>query len=315
MSKILDTVWDDLVEHFGVDDPRLSDHPQLTSARESRPGQGRRTHLLKRRSALVLSVAVAFGIIAFLAVSEGGRSVGVGTASARVVLGRTAAAISRSTGGVLHIDAVTYHGKYISYEIDSWSEQGRPYRYWATARYTKGPYKGSYAETRVGSTVVAYQSRGNEISIAHVRQAHVQLLDPLIQVIDVLNAASAFKSQVDIPIGSSIHTLQSFARILKEISHKPGVTVTRHATLHGVPAIKIKAANQYSTLYVNPVSYEPLGFATTGPEYGQFTTVFKTFATAKPSSVSVPNLVKKHPHAVVPKWDQRYWDRMEPTRS
>lgn len=254
------------------------------------------------RVALALAGVLAACAVALSSVLAGGGMGGVGVASAQQVVARTAAAIARSGRGVLHVDAVTTYtggGKRVSYEIDRWSEQTHPYRYWATARTAQE----TEAETLVGNRDTVYTSKGNRILIGTLARVG-QIPDPLLTAIQTLNTPSAADpSQIAITdkdgnILNSIGTIKLFSRTLKEIA--PHVTVDRHATLHGIPAISITAANHWSTLYVHPGTYAPLGMVVTGPsEADARTTVFKTYATLPVGSVRIPNLIKEHPHATV----------------
>jgi len=258
-----------------------------------------RTAHVRARATLALAGALAVGAVALAAVLTTGGTEGVGVASAQQVIARTAAAITRSGNGILHVDATTtYTQGHLTYEINRWSEQTHPYRYWATLHTAQE----TDAETIVGNQATMYLSKGNRISIGKLSRVG-QIPDPLLMAIQTLNAPSAFNSsQIAITgsDGSSIGTLGMFAKILTEMSKAPHVTVNRHTTLHGIPAISITAANHWSTLYVKPGTYAPLGFVVTGPsEDDATTTVFKTYATLPLGSVRMPNLIKEHPHASV----------------
>jgi len=258
-----------------------------------------RTGRVRLRATLAVTAALAVGAIALAAVLTSAGTAGVGSASAQQLIARTAAAVTRSGNGILHVNATTtYTQGHLTYEIDRWSEQTRPYRYWAAARTTEE----TQAETIVGNRATLYVSKSNRISIGKPSQVG-QIPDPLLMALQTLNAPSAFSnSQIAITDenGSSIGTLGMLAKILTEMSKAPHVTVNRHTTLHGIPAISITAANHWSTLYVKPHTYAPLGFVVTGPsEDDATTTIFKTYETLPIGSVQMPDLIKEHPHATV----------------
>lgn len=299
---------DTYTEHDAGYDPRPA--LQRLRARSYEPRRSRglrwpavpaaRAARLRTRAVLASAAALAVAAIVVVAVMAGGTA-GVGVASAQQVIARTAAAVTRSANGILHVDAATTYAQgHLSYQIDRWSEQTHPFRYWATIKTAQQ----TQAETRVGNKVTYWQSKGNRISIAPLASAG-QIPDPLLTVIQALDAPGAFRSApvalfnrngLSISIGS----IKTFSKILTEMSKAPGVTVHRHTSFHGVPAISITAANHLSTLYVKPGTYTPLGFVITGPSADDAeTTMFKTYTTVPLGSAHMPNLIKEHPHARV----------------
>jgi hypothetical protein len=79
--------------------------------------------------------------------------------------------------------------------------------------------------------------------------------------------------------------------------------VDRHATFDGRPAIRITALHGRAILYVQPRSYIPLEFMTTGDPGAnpgnivRITMRFATYETLTHGSASPPDLQKLHPGA------------------
>jgi len=246
---------------------------------------------------LVVVIAAAFAVINQLPASS--RSDGVGTALAKDVIARTANVAAGTRNGVLHIDmrvTQTSAGtaSAVRYRVQSWTQLGAPHAYWETI------YSGSAVSTTVlmGGRFEYYDSRSNTISGGAKRIAggrpRVALLDPAYH--SVLAALY--------PGNAPVRRLPAtFAQLLVRLIRSPHVTVDRHASLDGRPAIRITALHGRAIIYARPDSYTPLEFVTAGDpgahrgSIARITMRFAAYGTLPHRSVSPPDLQKLHPRA------------------
>jgi hypothetical protein len=233
---------------------------------------------------------------------------GVGL-SAQQVIARTAAFVTGSGDGILHVDATTtsMNGHHTSY-TDIWSEEKAPFDYHVSST--------TVHEVKVGNTLIAYRSDFNQISVGDLRHGPVpvQVEDPLdtaiVEVDTVHGVGSFYRGETNSPA--------AFARALAKIINAPSVTVNRNAAFRGAPAVSITSANGRATLYVDPSTYRPLELVTKIKILGNdnkvvmsytSTTIFQSYETLPGSSLKMPNLVLNYPHATVAPWERRYWKR------
>lgn len=289
--------------------------PEVSRRRPSWPltqlrWRSTRTH---GRFAAVTVVVVAV-TVAVTVVLAGGGSAPRPLPSASDVIARTAAFVTGSGNGILHVEATTtvvHNGKRGSSVFDNWSEEAPPYDNWSLALSASG--KLEIGTTVVGNTITTYQADWNQISVGNSRTGPMpaQLGDPLVDAILRLVPPG---HGIVVPESRLIASATAFSELLAELIKEPGVTVDQDATLNGGPAIAIRSSDRQGTLYVEPGNYRPLEFvaATEGPPDGhritmRTTTVFKTYETLPNGSVHVPNLVLEYPHATVAPWEMSYW--------
>lgn len=232
---------------------------------------------------------------------------GVGL-SAQQVIARTAAFVTGSGDGILHVAATTttsVNGHHTSY-TDIWSEEKAPFDYHVSAT--------TIHEVKVGNTLIAYRSDFNQISVGNLRHGPVpvQVEDPLATAIEEVDTTHG--------VGSLYHgeanSPAAFALALAQIINAPSVTVNRNAAFRGSPAVSITSGNRRATLYVDPITYRPLELVTKIKVLGSgdkvvrsytSTTIFQSYETLPRSLLKMPNLVRHYPHATVPPWERHYW--------
>src|SRR5262249_5239153 len=110
----------------------------------------------------------------------------------------------------------------------------------------------------------------------------------------------------------------SFARALAKIIMAPGVTL-KDAVFHGTRTVGITSADGRTILYVHPGTYRPVALVTKIVVVGSNptevraafteTTIFHTYETLPQTSLKMPNLILKYPHATVAPWERQYWKR------
>ncbi len=280
---------------------RLLTDPELATAtafgRRRWISTSRRTRLALAGGFLVVAIAAAFAAINLLPASS--RSAGVGTAWAKDVVARTAAVATGAGNGILHIDmSVTqtsaHNSDDVRYRVQSWAQLSTPHAYWETS------YSGSDVSTTVlvRGQVEYYDSASNTLSDGAKRVAGAQppatLFDP------------AYHSVLAVlyPRNAPAHQLPAtFSLLVARLIRSPNVTVDRHATLDGRPAIRITALHGRAILYAQPHSFTPLEFVTFGDpganpaSIARITMRFAAYETLPHSSLLPPNLQKLHPRA------------------
>jgi hypothetical protein len=258
----------------------------------------------------ILAVVAAVGVFALvngLGGSAGRAGVGL---SAHQVIARTAAFVTGSGDGILHVDATTtnFVGHHGSYTVDLWSEEKAPFDYRVSST--------TVHEVKVGNTLIAYRSDFNQISVGNLRHGPVpvQVEDPLdtaiVEVDTTHGVGSLYRGEANSPA--------AFARALAKIINAPSVTVNRNAAFRGAPAVSITPANGRATLYADPIDYRPLELVTKIKVLGNdnkvvrsytSTTIFQSYETLPHGSLKMPNLVLNYPHATVAPWERHYWKR------
>jgi hypothetical protein len=264
----------------------------------------------RARRAVLGGLLAGAAIAGVIAVINATPNTGLPVSPARQVIARTAAVVTGSGDGILHVDstttAIVKGRKQRSAEVDRWSQEKPPYDYWISANREQ--------ETKLGNTITAYVGAWNQISIGNLVRGPVpgQIVDPLERAV----MAVGLNHGGIVLRGRSFDSPQLFAQELTNVIQTPGVTVERNAAFRGTPAVSITSANKRATLYVNPGTYRPLAFLATEDVLGNnnqvvetvhTTTVFNTYETVPEGSVKIPNLVLEHPHAKVPPWDRYYW--------
>lgn len=274
----------------------------------------RRAHLINPARWQVFGVASAglvAALIAALVLTLGGTSTAPDTASAAQVIARTAAFVTGTSDGVLHVYSTTtaaINGRRVSGTagtVDRWSQEKRPFDYRVSSPAVQ--------EVKVGNTLIAYRADWNQISVGNLRHGPepVQVVDPLniaIAEIDEVHGAGHVSTRA--PVSPA-----SFARTLAKIIKAPNVTVNQHASLHGAAAIAITSRNRAATLYADPGTYRPLELVAHAVGVGDrvsahgytSTTVFHTYETLPQSSLKLPDLVLEFPQARVAPWERKYW--------
>lgn len=267
-----------------------------------------------RALAVVLVAAVvAAGAVVVIAVSGNTRQAGVRLTTQQVIA-RTAAFVTGSGSGILHVDSTTTsstkNGRHhASVTFDRWSEEKPPYDYRVSSTDVQ--------ETKVGNTLIAYRSDFNQISVGNLRTGPVpiQMQDPLttaIAGVDAVHGVGTFSPK-------DVTSPASFARALARIITEPGVTVTE-TVFRGTRVTGITSANKRTTLYVHPGTYRPQALITKIPVCSEATpprcrtaftetTVFHSYETLPRTSLKMPNLVLSYPHATVAPWERHYWKR------
>jgi len=92
----------------------------------------------------------------------------------------------------------------------------------------------------------------------------------------------------------------TFSQLVARLIRTPNVTVDRHATLDGGPAIRITALHGRAILYAQSRSYTPLEFVTFGDpganpaSITRITMRFAAYETLPHGSVSPPDLQTLH---------------------
>jgi hypothetical protein len=280
---------------------RLLAEPELTTAPAT---AGRRWISRSPRARLALAggllgavIAAVFGAINLLPASS--HSAGVGDAWAKDVVARTADVASGAGNGILHIDTLVTQTSAnrsddVRYRVQSWAELSTPHAYWETTT------SGSDVSTTVlvRGQVAYYDSASNTLSGGSKRitgsQPRAALLDPAYHsVLAVLYPGNATAPRLP----------ATFSQLVARLIRSPNVTVDRHATFDGRPAIRITALHGRATLYAQPRTYTPLEFVTTGDpgaspaSIARISMRFTAYETLPHGSVSPPDLQKLHPKA------------------
>ena len=280
---------------------RLLAEPRRAGA--SVPGRRRwisrssRTRLVLGGGLLVAVIAASFAAINLLPASS--HSAGIGDALAKDVVARTADVAGGAGNGILHIDMLVTQTSAgpsgeVHYRVQSWAQLSAPHAYWETS------YSGSDVSTTVlvRGRVEHYDSASNTLSGGAKRVAGAQpraaLFDPAYHsVLAVLHPGSVTPHQLP----------PTFSQLVARLIQSPNVTVDRHATLDGRPAIRITALHGRAILYTQPHSYTPLEFVTFGDpganpaSIARITMRFAAYETLPRGSASPPDLQKLHPRA------------------
>jgi hypothetical protein len=243
---------------------------------------------------LVAVIAAAFAAINLLPASS--HPAGVGTALAKDVVARTADVATGAGDGILHIDMLVTQtsankSDEVHYRIQSWAQLSAPHAFWETS------YSGSDVSTTVllRGRVEYYDSASNTLSGGAKRvsgaRPRAALFDPAYHSVLV----------VLYPSNVTAHQLPpTFSQLVARLIRAPNVTVDRHATLDGRPAIRITALQGRAILYAQPRSYTPLEFVTFGDlgadpaSITRITMRFAAYETLPHGSVSPPDLQKLH---------------------
>jgi hypothetical protein len=272
---------------------------------------------LRTRAWLGLGAAVTACGLALVVLLTGNRPGAI--SPERRVVALTAAYVTGSGRGVLHLEATTsstLNGKSGSFVVDNWSDEGPPYDYWVGSGTKSG--KLSIETTVVGNTITTYQADWNQISIGNSRTGPVPgvAVDPLFSSIVMLVSPG---HGIRLPVPTRSHTVDSpkiFKEMLAALAKEPGVTVNDNATLNGMPAIRFRSARRGSDLYVEPGTDRPLEFTLKGTVSHKgkswtrsITTRFTTYESLPSGSLHMPNLITEYPHALVPAWDRKYWNK------
>lgn len=280
---------------------RLLAEPELASGtahvRRGWISRSPRARLALAGGLLGAAIAAGFGVINLLPASS--HSAGVGDAWAKDAVARTAAIAAGAGNGILHIDMFVTQtsakrSDAVHYRVQSWSELSPPRAYWETTS------SGSDLSTTalVRGHVEYYDSASNTLSGGAKRiagdQPQAALLDPAYHsVLAVLYPRNATAARLP----------ATFSQLVARLIRSPHVTVDRHATLDGRPAIRITALHGRATLYTQPRTYTPLEFVTTGDpganpaSMARISMRFAAYETLPRGSVSPPDLQKLHPKA------------------
>ena len=280
---------------------RLLAEPRTAGA--SVPGRRRwiskssHTRLVVGGGLLVAVIAASFAAINLLSASN--HSLGVDDALAKDVVARTADVAGGAGNGILHIDMLVTQTSastsgLVHYRVESWAQLSAPHAYWETSS------SGSDLSTTVlvRGRVEYYDSASNTLSGGAKRVAGAQpraaLFDP------------AYHSVLAVlyPRDITPHQLPpTLSQLVVQLIQSPNVTVNRHATLDGRPAIRITAQHGRAILYAQPHSYTPLEFVTFGDpgaspaSIARITMRFAAYETLPHGSASPPDLQKLHPSA------------------
>ena len=246
---------------------------------------------------LVAAISAAFAATNLLPTSS--HSAGVGNAWAKDVVVRTANAAAGGGNGILHIDMLVTQSSAnrsddVHYRVQSWAQLSAPHAYWETSSFR------SDVTTTVleRGQVESYDSASNTLSGGAKRitgaQPRAALFDPAYHaVLAVLYPRNAPGHQLP----------PTFSQLVARLIRSRNVTVDRHATLDGRPAIRITALRGQAILYAQPRSYTPLEFVTIGDpgaspaNIARITMQFAAYETLPHGSVSPPDLQKLHPRA------------------
>jgi hypothetical protein len=272
---------------------------------------------VRPRAGLALIAAAAACALALVELLPGSGPAAV--RSGPRVIALTAAYVTGSGRGVLHVEATTtttVNGKSGSYAVDEWSDEGPPYDYWIGSGSAAA--KLNAETTVVGNTITGYRSDWNQISIGNGRTGPVPgvVADPLFISVTTLVPPG---EGIQLPVGTrenhAVGSPKAFSRLLAQVLKDRGVTVDRNATLNGRRVIRLRSSRRGADLYVEPGSYRPLEFTRTSTGTGRgrtwktsTTTRFTTYRSLPSGSLHMPNLITEYPHATVPAWDRDYWN-------
>lgn len=279
-----------------------------TAARQTprnRPRARRRPRLAFGGGLAVLAAGIAFGVVNALPTADGPAV--VGTASAKQIIARTAAAMTGSGNGIVHVDVVVTSDDPFSpgkpTETESWSEQDAPHSFWDVYHSWDGTV--SYG-TDTNDVDSIYYPSTNTIRVAPDSHVGEDDLDPTLSAVQAVEQANT----PDIPAGETI------SQAVQNLLNTPGLTIDENATVNGTPAIAISSGPPNTnlgpdpvkaTLYLSPQTYTPIeetqSYTAHGPnnQTAPVTTVttFRTYEILADGSVQAPNLQEQHPNATV----------------
>jgi hypothetical protein len=181
------------------------------------------------------------------------------------------------------------------YRVESWTTLSRPYAYWQIIRSGSD----TATTTVVGNRVEAYDSASNTLSGAVKRIAGMPravLFNPAYYA--ALNVL--YQGQI------ARHNLPpTLPALITRVIRSPHDKVSRSAHFDGHRAVRITALGGRAVLYLQPHTYVPLEFVTTGdPAAGPLNEArmimrFDAYETLPRGSASPPDLQRLHPGARV----------------